>query len=106
MKKKFNLYFKLFLFFVVTPAAVVGSFYALDQTGFFNISHVELELKTSHDQKNFAYPYLEDLNRKLVIYEGESLWRFSLNSISDLLTFNLETTRLDLYSLNSSSPTV
>ena len=59
MKKKFNLYFKLFLFFVVTPAAVVGSFYALDQTGFFNISHVELELKTSHDQKNFAYRVLK-----------------------------------------------
>lgn len=85
MKKKFNLYLKIFLFFMVTPSIIAGSFYALDQSGFFNISHVELELKTSQDQKNFAYPYLEELNRKLVVYEGESLWRFSLSSISDIL---------------------
>ena len=85
MKKKLTWYFKLFLFFFFTPVLIAGSFYALEQNGFFNISHVELELKTSHDQKNFAYPYLEVLNRKFTIYEGESLWRFSLNSISDIL---------------------
>lgn len=82
---KLRLYFKLFLVFVVTPASIFFSIFALDQNGFFNIEKIEMTVTTKADQVHFAKPYVDQLNTDLAEFKGQSLWRFSLNKIAQHL---------------------
>ncbi len=78
-------------FFKVTGAIflVVGipclSLYSLEQEGFFKIDKIALTVSVKSSQKVFVKPYLESLNQKLDAFKGQSLWKFSLKSVSMLL---------------------
>lgn len=82
---KFKVYIKLFLVLIVLPAGVFGSFYVLDQNGFFNIKTISMSVVAKEDQKVFSKPYLDKLNEQLSEYKGQSLWRFSLSQVSNKL---------------------
>lgn len=82
---KLRLYFRLFIIFVVTPAAILASVYTLDQRGFFAVEEVNIQVMTKTEQLNFSKPYLDQLNAELNIYKGQSLWRLSLSQISNKL---------------------
>lgn len=82
---KLRLYFKLFLIFIVTPAAIFLSVFVLDRNGFFNIEKIEMTIMTKTDQVHFSKPYVDRLNDDLSEYKGRSLWRLPLSQISNKL---------------------
>ena len=82
---KLRFYFRIFLIFIVIPAGVFASIYALDKNGFFNIEKIEMKMITQADQKIFSKPYMDQLNTEMSGYKGQSLWRFSLSQISNKL---------------------
>lgn len=80
MKK---LVLKLFLGFIVIPAALVGTFYYLNEHGFFNIEKVEVVLENPpQGQEQFLKPNVDALEELLAKYKGESLWNIKLKSVS------------------------
>lgn len=66
----------------VLPVLVFSSVYFLDQKGFFNIDQIELSVVAQENQKNFSKPYLDRLNQQFDLYKGQSLWKFSLSTLS------------------------
>jgi cell division protein FtsQ len=85
VKKNFRLILNLFLIFVVAPALVGFSVYELDQNGFFQIQKVDIVFKTHTDQKSYASSYIEKMDQQFQKFQGQSLWSFSLQNISDIL---------------------
>ncbi|MEK2690012.1 cell division protein FtsQ/DivIB [Bdellovibrio sp. GT3] len=80
MKK---LVLKLFLGFIVIPAALVGTLYYLNENGFFNIQKVEVVLENpAAGQEHFLKPNVDALESLLVKYKGMSLWNIKLRSVS------------------------
>ncbi len=61
------------------------SIYALDQNGFFQIKKINIVLKTHADQKSYARNYIQKLDQNFQKFQGQSLWSFSLQNISDVL---------------------
>ncbi|MES2801534.1 MAG: FtsQ-type POTRA domain-containing protein [Bdellovibrionota bacterium] len=75
----------MFSIFVMLPAAIFASVYALDQRGFFAIEDIDLQVMTQSEQLNFSKPYMDTLNQELSAYKGQSLWRLSLSGVSEKL---------------------
>jgi len=86
MKK---LILKLLIVIVVIPAAVVGTIHWLDQSGFFNLEHIEIAIDVSGNNGDvnpqYLQPLVSDLNQQLEKYRGQSLWRLDLPEISKLI---------------------
>lgn len=61
------------------------SIYALDQNGFFQIQKINIVFKTQSDQKSYASNYVEKLDEQFQKFQGQSLWSFSLQNISEVL---------------------
>ncbi len=70
---------------VLLPAVVFLSLFSLEREGFFKIDKIQLDVSTKSSQKVFIKPYIESLNRKLDAFKGQSLWKFSLKNVSDIL---------------------
>ncbi|UYL09955.1 FtsQ-type POTRA domain-containing protein [Bdellovibrio sp. SKB1291214] len=80
MKK---LVLKLFVGFVVIPAALIGTLYYLNENGFFNIQKVEVVLENPpQGQEQFLKPNVDALEAALAKYKGESLWNIKLRSVN------------------------
>ncbi|WP_413560002.1 cell division protein FtsQ/DivIB [Bdellovibrio sp. HCB209] len=80
MKK---LLLKLFVGFVVIPAALVGTLYYLNEQGFFNIQKVEVVLEDAPlGQEQFLKPNVDTLESVLAKYKGVSLWNIKLKKVS------------------------
>ena len=80
MKK---LVLKLFVGFIVIPAALIGTFYYLNENGFFNIQKVEVILENPpQGQEQFLKPNVDALESALAKYKGESLWNIKLRSVN------------------------
>ncbi len=84
MKNK-RLLFNLFLIFIIAPMLVGYSMYTLDQNGFFQIQKIDIVLKTHADQKSYAREYIQRLDTQFQKFNGQSLWSFSLQNISEVL---------------------
>jgi cell division protein FtsQ len=84
MKNK-RLLFNLFLIFVIAPMLVGYSMYTLDQNGFFQIQKIDIVLKTHADQKSYAREYIQRLDTQFQKFNGQSLWSFPLQNISEVL---------------------
>ncbi len=84
MKNK-RLLFNLFLIFIIAPMLVGYSMYTLDQNGFFQIQKIDIVLKTHADQKSYAREYIQRLDAQFQKFNGQSLWSFSLQNISEVL---------------------
>ncbi len=81
---------KIYLFrwaatFVLLPAIIFLSAYSLDQQGFFKIDGIEIKISVKPSQKVFVKPYLDSINTKLSAFKGQSLWKFSLKSVTEIL---------------------
>ncbi len=61
------------------------SMYTLDQNGFFQIQKIDIVLKTHADQKSYAREYIQRLDAQFQKFNGQSLWSFSLQNISEVL---------------------
>lgn len=85
MKKNARLILNLFLILVVAPALVGYSIYALDQNGYFKIQKIDIVLKTRADQKSYAKQYIEKLDQDFQKFQGQSLWSFPLQNITEVL---------------------
>lgn len=83
MKK---LILKLFVAFVVLPSVVAGSMYWLNENGFFNINQVEIILVDSQGQVNFYSPMADRLERQMLPFKGQSLWRVKLSEVTEILS--------------------
>lgn len=69
--------------FFILPLSLVGTLYYLDQSGFFNISTVEVILESpSQGQEQFLRPQVVQLEDLLAKYKGMSLWNIKLRQIS------------------------
>ncbi|WP_413586441.1 cell division protein FtsQ/DivIB [Bdellovibrio sp. HCB274] len=80
MKK---LVLKLFVGFIVIPAALVGTLYYLNENGFFNIQKVQVVLENpTPGQEQFLKPNVDALENVLLKYKGVSLWGIKLRSVS------------------------
>lgn len=71
--------------FVVLPAVVFLSVYSLDQQGFFKIDAIDIQITVKPSQKVFVKPYVESVNTKLAAFKGNSLWKLSLQNVSEIL---------------------
>ncbi len=83
-KRKINL-IRILATFVLLPAVVFLSVYSLDQQGFFKIDEVDLKISVKPSQKVFVKPYMESVHEKMNLFKGQSLWKFSLKNISEIL---------------------
>lgn len=90
--------FKFIFGFLMLPAAIFGTFYYLNENGFFNIENIEIGIESSsHGQEQFLNPHVESLKEALAKYKGQSLWSLSINKISkELAQFDwIETTKIN-----------
>jgi cell division protein FtsQ len=85
VKKNRHLFLNMILIFIIAPALVGYAIYALDQNGFFQIKKIDIILSTRADQKSYAHNYIQDLDQSFKKFQGQSLWSFSLQNISDVL---------------------
>jgi len=85
VKKNRRFILNLILVFVLAPILVGYSIYTLDQSGFFRIQKINIVLKTHADQKSYARNYIQKLDEDFQKFQGQSLWKFSLQNISDVL---------------------
>ena len=83
-KRKLNI-LRILATFVLLPAVVFLSVYSLDQQGFFKIDQIDLKISVKPSQKVFVKPYMESINVKLALFKGQSLWKFSLQNVSEIL---------------------
>lgn len=69
--------------FVVLPISVIGTFYYLNKSGFFNIQKIDVVVENSTvGQEQFIKPLVEKLETSLVKYQGISLWSVKLSKVS------------------------
>ncbi len=85
MFKNKRIILNLFLIFLLAPALVGYAIYTLDQNGFFRIQKIDIVLKTHADQKSYAREYIQRLDTQFQTFNGQSLWSFSLQNISEVL---------------------
>ena len=83
--KTSNRFFRLGAALFLIPAIVVLSLYSLEREGFFKIDRIQLNTSVKTSQKVYIKPYVESLNQKMEIFKGQSLWKFSLTQISEIL---------------------
>ncbi|KHD89218.1 MAG: cell division protein [Bdellovibrio sp. ArHS] len=80
MKK---LVLQLIFGFIILPIALAGSLYYLNQSGFFNITKIEVILENPPvGQEQFLKPHVDHLEAELAKYKGISLWSIKLKKIS------------------------
>jgi cell division protein FtsQ len=79
--RHFKKFFKIIAAFIILPLAVFLSFYSLDQQGFFKIDKVEIKVNALSSQKNFVAPKVRQLQAKLDLVKGISLWKAPLSQI-------------------------
>jgi cell division protein FtsQ len=78
-----KLVLKLFVGFIVIPAALIGTLYYLNENGFFNIQKVEVVLENPpQGQEQFLKPNVDSLENVLAKYKGESLWNIKLRTVN------------------------
>ncbi len=82
MKK---LILKLLIVVVVIPALVIGTIRWLDQSGFFNLDHIEITIENGDVNPQFLQPLVADLNAQLETFRGQSLWHLDLPKVSALV---------------------
>lgn len=89
---------KIIFGFIVLPAALVGTFYYLNQNGFFDIKNIDVTLEGAvNGQEPFLKPNIEKLKSTLSKYKGQSLWNIKLDGITkDLAGFDwVESTKMN-----------
>lgn len=67
------------------PALVIFSVYHLNQSGFFNISQIEILVDGFPGQSLYLKPKIEELDQAFEVYRGESLWEAELGKASALM---------------------
>ena len=76
---------RLFLAFVVVPGALAGFLYHLDQKGFFDLDQIHVVLEDSPNRSLHLKPLVDDLDKSLEVYRGQSLWSLEMRDISKTL---------------------
>jgi len=82
---KFDRFLKVLASFVLLPAVVYLSVYSLDQRDFFMIDEIDIKISVKASQKLFIKPYVESVNEKMTQFKGQSLWKFPLKKVSEIL---------------------
>ncbi|MNT10521.1 Cell division protein FtsQ [compost metagenome] len=83
MKK---LVLKLIFGFIVLPLVIGGTLYSLNENGFFNISKIEVRLENAPaNQEAFLNPLVQELEKDLQAYQGQSLWNIKLKKLSNVI---------------------
>lgn len=59
--------------------------YGLEQQGFFHVTSIQVNVVVKPSQKNFVKPYADKLELKLLAFKGISLWKFPMQTVSDVL---------------------
>lgn len=78
-----KLVLKLIFGIIIVPAALVGTLYHLNKTGFFDITKIEVALDNpTPGQEQYLNPLVEKLENDLKKYEGMSLWDIKLKTVS------------------------
>lgn len=80
-----RIFWKILITFVVLPVAVVGLFYFLDQSGYFNLTKIEIIIDNSVASKLSLKSKVADAAKKLETYRGQSLWHLKLKEINQIL---------------------
>lgn len=84
-----KLVLRLFLGVVVLPSAVAGVFYHLNETGFFNIQKIQLNLsEVPESHSEFLKPLKARLEKDVRPLKGQSLWSISMGKVSRLIQGN------------------
>ena len=81
-----KLWLKLILTFVVLPASCAGFFYYLNDSGFFNLSQIEIIIEDSSLSKQALKKSVEKLDQQLELLRGQPLWGLKLQAISTQLS--------------------
>ncbi len=69
--------------FIILPAAIAGTLYHLNHTGFFNVENIEIVYEeTADDQKSFLIPLVAELKNNMADYQRVSLWSLPLSKVS------------------------
>ena len=81
----FRKLFKLTAAFILFPVALFLSVYTLEQRGFFKIDKVEIRIEVRTSQKNYIAAKVGELQTRLDMIKGISLWRAPLSQVSQSL---------------------
>jgi cell division protein FtsQ len=68
--------------FVFIPLVVVSVVYSLNQHGFFNITHIEVQVENNGVQPQYLQPYLKEMDAYLETFRDQSLWQIDIKRIS------------------------
>lgn len=77
---------RLLITFVVLPGAVAGFLYHLNQKGFFNLEQIHIVLEDSPNRSLHLKPLVDDLDKSLEMYRGQSLWSLEMRDLSKTLS--------------------
>lgn len=76
---------RLFIAFVVLPGALAGFLYHLDRKGFFDLDQIHIVLEDSPNRSLHLKPLVDDLDKSLEMYRGQSLWSLEMRDLSKTL---------------------
>lgn len=77
--------FRLLMTFVVLPGAVAGFLYHLNQKGFFALDRIHIVLEDAPNRSLHLKPLVDELDRSLEAYRGQSLWSLEMRDLSRTL---------------------
>ncbi len=58
------------------------SFFSLENSGFFNVDHIDLIVEKTPETPLYLQPLIKRLDLALEKYRGQSLWKIDLNEVS------------------------
>lgn len=76
---------RLLITFVVLPSALVGFLYHLDRKGFFDLEQIHIVLEDAPHRSLHLKPLVDELDRSLEMYRGQSLWSLEMRDLSRTL---------------------
>ncbi|MBX3039536.1 MAG: FtsQ-type POTRA domain-containing protein [Bdellovibrionaceae bacterium] len=76
---------RLFVTFIFLPGALAGFLYHLDRKGFFDLDQIHIVLEDSPNRSLHLKPLVDDLDKSLEMYRGQSLWSLEMRDLSKTL---------------------
>ena len=77
---------RFFVLLIILPGAVISALWSMEQSGFFQIDHIEIALQEVPTQPQFLQPFLLDFEKQVEAYRGQSLWQVDLYKMSKELS--------------------
>lgn len=77
--------FRMLIASVVLVVILLGSFWLLDQHGFFYLDKIEISLEGNNLSTMYLKPLVQSTEKKLSRFQGVSVWQLPLKEIAQIL---------------------